>query len=640
MQIMSDSQLLLQNLSWSDSFEDLPLDLCFHPQVFNMFVAAVNERLVVAARWTEHLQFQGSNPGSSAIDGYFRRYYGTIPGQGTFQFATEIVKINLQSHNILPINEVNNKSVMALGVPNYTFGQLEAKDVFMVLDKVNYPVPKNFNIKTYKFDLASDSGVNNWVWLQGVVGFLAFFFAKQNDLEVAALGQQENIASWRTVYDGTTENLSQLESKIKPHSFYAVEGKPLPAGYGEPDTYVPFTFRRRYPRTIVRLDDPGEQGQVARLIKGDTSIEIKNPSYDSNVFGSQEYIKVADPLYAEIKNNYFQLYIYDLDGYNESGDVTRNARGEETYPAWRLLNALEQQTIVSPDTVASNGWIERGDYFGPWIVEDLRLALNSFKFVLINKFADLLFGYSRSGYGSNEKAVTLERPAEIGDTFLHATSPELKVGRYVLTGGPNKIVEVGGAWFKVENPVLERIVSTIYVSDDFRVFVFQNAQPENYWGPPPIIYSGDLPLGGPQSGLYYPGFSVNDLNRTASYTPQKYAWFGSKVGSFNNVSGSSEQSTIICSLQKDMGEQIKTVHYFKDGYLGQAKPEIHEFWELAGVKNWQYQYDPEKMSALSYEADKVYCFITGTQTFPSPSNTGFPIWDFAIVEFEFEYRGD
>lgn len=641
MLIMSDSLLLLQNLKWSDSFEDLPLDLCLYPQVFNMFVAAVNERLVVAARWIEHLQYEPMpSPvfGGSSIQGYFKRFYGSLSGGGTFEYAVEPTKIYNQPHKILPINEVSNKSVMALGVPDAKFyGHLNAEDILKILDKIDFPIPKDFNIKTQKFDITSNAGVNNWVWLQGVVGFLAFFFAKQDDIGTAeSLGDQQHIASWRSVYDAYTK-LADLENKIKPHSFNLAPGMPLPQGYSRENNYLPRLFRRVYPRTISRLDEAGFQGSVARLIAGDTTHEIKNPNYDPGVIGSQEYIKVPDPEYAEIKHNYQQLYIYDIDGYLAKGIVKLDARGIEIFPAWRLLTEDERKTVVNPDMIVDAGWIEKGDYFGPWILEDLREALNSFKFVQINKTADVVLNYTTPGLGINDKTVTLTAPAAKGDTFLNGISTEIKVGRYALTGNPNKIISVGDTWFAVQNPI-ELPLTRVTVSDDSRIFLYQNAQPEIHFDPVPIIYSGNLPTG---TGVYYPGFGISDINLTASYTPQKYGWFSTQVAHYDPGSGTSVTWTLICSQQSDMAAKIKTVHYFGEEYLGNQKPDATlDFVRAAAINQWPVGYDPVILNAQTYDADKLYCFIAGYQSSTETVSSGFPNWRFAIVEFDFEYKGE
>lgn len=616
---MSDLQERLQNLNWADSFENIELDLALHPDVFNMFVDACNERLATCLRLDELIpQVRWRPLPNQEIDGLWNRFYGDsfyggiyTPGQGP-EYATTARQIYQLPRTNSTI-KVEHKSICALGIPNLQF-----EHVFSIFDRMTeYPTPYNFNIKTTLFDLKQTAPVNTWPWLQSIVAYICFFFIKE------PVDNRTRYYSWRSPYftDCAKEDLTTCLPR-----FFGLSGLyDLPEDrYGTKDFFVPKIFRRVYPRTIVRLDDSGEQGQIARLIP--------------------HYSQALDSEYKNIKFNYHKLYIYDT----ETGTVKFDGDGNPIFSNWRLLTYEEAKTIRNPDMITSFGFAQRGDYFGPWILEDMKTALNLCQYASPREAMQVVFDYSSTNNASQSYnqlspafdlqaiALELDRPAEVGDIllFLKKADSRLKVGQYALTGGPNKIFEIIKEIVILENPVSVRMTQSVSFSENRRTGIYDYISPLNRFLEIPLLYSGDIPILGANSGIYYPGFDQLSYSINASGAPVKTGSFVSQW-TYSHPSGTVTTYKFLTFFDPNYAKKLKAIHYLRGSDVTYIQSETQTEnlidWLMSkGLTSIWPGYDLASLKSLSYEQDSVY----GVEL----QNT--MIWDRILLEFEFQYRGD
>lgn len=615
---MSDLQERLQNLNWSSSFD---LDLALHPDVFNMFADACNERLATCLRLNEHVPNQWQPTIDREINGYWTYYWtdATLYWHGP-AYHIEPNKIYQTPHTDA-INHVQHGSIRALGTPNPIFTH-----VFSIFDEIDkYPIPYNFNIKTNLFSLKQTTSVNNWPWLQSVVAYICFFFIKdQTDegiLDIDKLGELWRYYSWRSTFfdDCEASEISELAPK-----FFGL-GSSLPEDrYGKKDFFVPRIFRRVYPRTITRLDDSGEQGQVARLIA--------------------HVSHFTDPEYKNIRFNYHKLYIYDT----ETGTVKFDEDGEPIFSNWRLLTADEAKTHTNPDFLTSHGFAKVGDYFGPWILEDIRTALNLCRYGQPHDRTQIIFDYSSNqhttqryneadpAYETEAIALELDRVAYPGDSILFLKKPDsrLKEGMYALTGGPNKILQIFDEFIVLENPVLIQMTRSVSFSSQRRTGFYDYMTPLNRYLNIPIIYSGNLPWpGGSNPGVYYPGFDQQSYAVYAAGAPVKQ---GSLLSYWTLVhpTGYYESYSLLTFFQKDFAKKLKYIHFFKGTERVNTQSEITTANILSWLKSKGHTsvwpgYDLTMLEDLTYEQDHIY----GVEL------QNIIEWDRILLEFEFQYKG-
>jgi hypothetical protein len=121
----------------------------------------------------------------------------------------------------------------------------------------------------------------------------------------------------------------------------------------------PSGFTRKFPREIFNINNPGSSGQTAIFIAMNTSAVTINKYYgdiNSPFFGTTTITPIDQADYSGQKFEYTNL-----------GSVS----GVET-SGWRLC----QDQSRRPDTIIDYGLSARGDYFGPWILNEMRDALN------------------------------------------------------------------------------------------------------------------------------------------------------------------------------------------------------------------------------------------------------------------------
>lgn len=626
---MLDLSVRLQNLKWTDDFNNIELDLALHPDVFNIFVDACNERLATCLRLDEIIPKVRWRPlPNQEIDGLWIRYYGDSSSGGIFtqgqgpEYATTANAI-FQLPRTNQTIKVEHKSINALGTV------VQFDHIFSIFDKLDeYPTPYNFRLKTNLFDLKQTTPVNTWPWLQSIAAYICFFFIKDETedglLDIDKLGERFQHYSWRsTFFDNCTkEDLTQIGLTPK---FFGLSGLyDLPSTrYGKREHFVPKLFRRVYPRTIYKLSDVGEQGQVARLVP--------------------HYSQALDPDYKNIRFNYHKLYIYDT----EAATVKFDGDGNPIFSNWRLLTDDEAKSIHDPDFLTGYGFAQRGDYFGGWILEDIKKALNLCKYGKPHEVTNLVFDYSSNqsatqqtnelspAYDLEAIALKLDRVAEIGDTVIFLKRPDsrLKVGQYALTGGPNKIFQIFGEVIILENPVLERMMQSISFAGRRRTGILDYVSPLNRFLTIPIYYSGNLPTLGPNSGIYYPGFDLQSYSYYASGAPVKVGSFLTLWG-LHHPTGYVDYKAFLTFFHKDFAKRLKYIHFFKSNNLTFTQTTIETVniidWLLAQGHTTVYpHYDLTTLKQLSYEQDAVYG--VGLQNGTD--------WDKILLEFDFQYKG-
>lgn len=198
-----------------------------------------------------------------------------------------------------------------------------------------------------------------WKQLQHVVTGLAQYFVKHreyNNNPVFSFDDKKSINSWAhpsdyplnipSIFDGTNTIFGVL-----PGTWPTADSSYW-KNYG-PNYYIPGMYNRRYPREIAGINPLGgeQEGWIARLASGIYNV-VPNPAYTPSQFGTPQTLNLqvtADQIYT-------------------SGQLYRFTNG-----AW-ILNT--DPTIINPDFIQAKGQIQTGDYFGPWILNDLRDAIN------------------------------------------------------------------------------------------------------------------------------------------------------------------------------------------------------------------------------------------------------------------------
>jgi hypothetical protein len=131
------------------------------------------------------------------------------------------------------------------------------------------------------------------------------------------------------------------------NGWWSSKGGPNP-GEGWSATPPPNGYRRRFPREIWSLSNPGVAKQVARFV-----VHVNTRDYQATPNAVGNFPAVTTP----------------EDQYQHAGKIfVRSDAGawvESTDPA------------VFPDVVEKTGFAQPGDTFGPWIAEDIRAQLNA-----------------------------------------------------------------------------------------------------------------------------------------------------------------------------------------------------------------------------------------------------------------------
>ena len=115
-------------------------------------------------------------------------------------------------------------------------------------------------------------------------------------------------------------------------------------------TLPPDAFRRKFPREIWSLSNPGASGQVARF-----AVHL----------GSQD--TQAEPVELFPGVTYFPVVTTPEAEREHSGKIFQHDGA-----AWRLA---EDQSL-RPDVVSKHGFAQEGDTFGPWIPADIRAQMH------------------------------------------------------------------------------------------------------------------------------------------------------------------------------------------------------------------------------------------------------------------------
>jgi hypothetical protein len=231
----------------SENFKYLGYD----PDVFNMFLAALNEKLrsvglreLVIAHCPVGLNEAPSDRGDF------------------YRFVDSPLLSEANERDIVLTNAAGDRLVRAGRKEHEGNGE--------------------YDIVNDDFNRQEGARENGWTLIQYAIYTLSFYYCKHDDSTPG--GYFNGYPSINSCADGGQSLVGELPSSWPQDLDYYKR-------YLETDRYIPKIFRRKFPREIYGFDDPGEEGQVARFILRNGVVRYLNPDFGSSSLVTSEYLQ-------------------------------------------------------------------------------------------------------------------------------------------------------------------------------------------------------------------------------------------------------------------------------------------------------------------------------------------------------------